>query len=1802
MSSDNAQSTVTYTSISSNSDGPSWGIPLMNAGELLDMDPYEEVAQQGQAHPLSPAYVPDPMELDEHVEDDDEDPEEDPSGEHEPEDDDEDPEEDPNVEHEPEDKDTNEPSKGFDETEPFEEDKIAALIDAFTSGLSPFPLPPTSPAYDQAQLGHRAAMIHRRDDILEEDMPPRRRFILTTLSPGCDVAESSGVATTRALRGQYNFVDTIKAGALQASERKMMTSIKEVNLRVSYQAQVRRQKSANFYTQLLDAQTDRRDIKLEIYVVRGQRTTYETELQERQSTEDLAVTQMMRIHTLEARARTDTVEDADSSYSRTTIPVTRQGTNDAMTPESIQAMIDRAIQRNSTYTQDDASQSLGGGLRRPVQPARVCSYTDFMKCQPLNFKGTEGVVGLSQRLKKMESVFYISGYAIDNQVKFAACTLLGAALTWWNGHVRTLGHDAAYAMTWGTLKKKLMDKYCPKGEIKKLEIKLWNLRVKGNDVTAYTQRFQELALMCTKFLTDETEKVDKYISGLPDNIHGNVMSARPKTLDETIELANDLMDQKLRTYAERHNESKRKENDSPRNNQQQPHKKQNVARAYTAGPGEKKVYTRDLPLCTKCNYHHTRQCAPKCGKCKRNGSINGVAQGRVYALGGRDASPDSNVITGTFLLNNRYAKILFDTGADRSFVSTTFIALINITLTTLETHYDVELADGKIIRVNTIICGCTLNFMNHPFNIDLMPVPLGSFDVIIGMDWLTKYHGVIIYDEKIVRVPFGREMLFFQGNKDNQREESRLNIILCTKAQEYLSKGCDVFLAQVTTKEAKDKSKGKRLEDVSIVKDFPKVFPEDLPGIPPTRPVEFQIDLELYAKFSKHEFWISKVQFLEHVIDRKGIHVDPTKIESIKDWASPKTPTEIRQFLGLASYYRRFIEGFSKIANAPILALPKGSENFIVYCDASHKGLGSRMQNEKVIAYASQQLKIHEKNYTTHDLELSAVVFALKMWRHYLYKTRCTVFTDHKSLKHIMDQKELNMRQRCWLELLSYYDCDIRYHPGKANVFADALSRKERSRPLRVQALVITMGLNLPKKILEAQTEALKPENLSTEDVEGMLRKDLPKEKLEPHADGTLCLKNKSWVPCFGDLRTLIIHESHKLKYSIHPGSDKMYQDLKQLYWWPNMKANIATYEKITMDFITKLPKTTKGYDTIWVIVDRLTKSVHFLPMRENDPMEKLMKLYMKEVVAQHGVPVSIISDHDGRFTSLFWQALHKALGTRLDMNFEKSWDRHLPLVEFSYNNRYHTSIKAAPFEALYGRKCRSPVCWAEVRDAQLTGPEIIHKTTEKIIQIKSRIQAVRDRQKSYADRKRKPMDFQVGNRVMLKVSPWKGVVRFGKRGKLNPRYIGPFQVLSKVGDVAYRLELPQQLSRVHNMFHVLNLNKYLSDESLVIPLEGLHVDDKLQFVEEPIEIMDREIKRLNRSRIPIIKVRWNSKRSPEFTWEREDQFKQKASINLMPLSIYEKLGIRPLKPTRMNLELANQSVTFPMSIVEDVIVKVENFNFLADLVIVDFEADPRVPIILGRPFLRTARALVDLYEKKLSLRVENKEVVFYTEKSSRNNSRDIHFVHCINIIGFSKDKQSRGSTTSHFDDFLPAYEAFCFDIDEKSSGSTTSQSDNSLPEYESFCFDVNHIEEKSSGRTTSHYDLSLPEYESFHFDLSIDLLPPADRSDSQHEEFADELSHIISPPEYDHFYFDLEADPGELTRLSTENISETSTKDLKINDLNDSPLFLSDCLPKGNGGVQRFPRAERRLALECKGRRELDCKTHPSSRDESRP
>ncbi|GJZ32857.1 putative reverse transcriptase domain-containing protein [Tanacetum coccineum] len=765
----------------------------------------------------------------------------------------------------------------------------------------------------------------------------------------------------------------------------------------------------------------------------------------------------------------------------------------------------------------------------------------------------------------MESVFHISNCAVENKVKFATCTFLGNALTWWNSYMKTVTQDVAYAMDWKALKKMMTVKYCPRGEIKKLEIKLWNLKVKGTDVASYTLRFQELALMCGRMFHEESDEVEKYVGGLLDMIRGKVMSYQPKTMEKAIEFANDQMDQKVLTIAERQAEQKRKLEFNQGHQQQ--NKRQNTGRAYTAGPGEKREYTGSLLLSSGPN-----DCLKLKNKNHGNQGGNGNSPAKVYVVGNASIIPDSNVVTGTFLLNNRYASILFDTGADRSFVSTTFSSLIDITPTTLDHYYDVELADGKIIGINTIIRGCTLNFLDHPFNINLIPVELGIFDVIVGMDWLAKYHAIIDCAEKIVRIPWGNETLIVHGDGSSRGSETRLNIISCTKTQKCMLKGHHVFLAHVTTKGTEDKSEEKRLEDTDLIpraavvarapyrlapsemKELSKQLQElsDKGFIRPSsspwgatvlfvkkKDGSFRMCIdyrELNKLTVKNRYPLPRIDDLFDQLQGSSVY---SKIDlqsgyhrlRVREEDVPKTAfrtryghyefqvmpfgltnapankkeheehlKEILELLKneelyakfskcLVGYYRRFIEGFSKIAkpmtkltqkkvafewgdkqeaafqtlknklcSAPILALPQGDENFIVYCDASHKGLGAvLMQNEKVIAYASRQLKIHEKNYTTHDLELGAVVFALKIWRHYLYGTKCTVFTDHKSLQHILDQKELNMRQRHWLELLSDYDCEIHYHLGKANVVADALSSKEEIKPLRVRALVMTI-------------------------------------------------------------------------------------------------------------------------------------------------------------------------------------------------------------------------------------------------------------------------------------------------------------------------------------------------------------------------------------------------------------------------------------------------------------------------------------------------------------------------------------------------------------------------------------------------------------------------------------------------------------------------------------------------------------------------------------------------------------------------
>nr|GEW42705.1 retrotransposon protein, putative, Ty3-gypsy subclass [Tanacetum cinerariifolium] len=663
-------------------------------------------------------------------------------------------------------------------------------------------------------------------------------------------------------------------------------------------------------------------------------------------------------------------------------------------------------------------------------------------------------------------------------------------------------------------------------------------------------------------------------------------SSKPKTLDETIELANDFTDQKLRTYAERQTK-KSKANDLSGNNhvhQQQTAKRQNVAKIYNMGsdlPGLPPIrpveFQIDLVPGAAPVAWVPYRLAPS--------EMKELAK-QLKELSDKGFVRPSSSPWG--------APVLFVKKKDGSFRMC--IDYRELNKLTVKNRYPLPRIDDLFDQLqrssvySKIDLRLGLDLSSHPlarpveFHIDLIPraAPVARVPYRLAPSEMKELSEQLqeLFDKGFIKPMKNRFPLPRIDNLFDQLQGSSVDSKIDLRSGYH----------QLRVREQDVPNTAFRTRYGHY--EF-QVMPFRLTNVP-------TVFMDLMNRVCK--------PYLDKFVI---VFIDDILIYS-------KNEKEHEEHL-------KAILELLKKESASIMALPEGSEDFVVYCDASHNGLGAvLMHREKVIAYASRQLKIHEKNYTTYGLELRSVVFALKIWRHYLYGTKCIVFTDHKR---------------------------------KANVVADALSRKELVEPLRVRALVMTISLDLPKQILEGQIEALKPENLENEDVGGIIRKDILKEKLEPRAEGTLCLNGRSWLPCYENLRFVIMHESHKSKYYIHPGSAKMYQDIKKLYWWPNMKANIATY----------------------------------------------------------------------------------------------GWVKHLPLAKFSYNNSYHASIKAAPYEALYGRKCRSPACWAEVRQAQLTGPKLIQETTKKIVLIKQRIQAAQDRQKSYADLKRKPMEFEVEDRVMLK-------------------------------------------------------------------------------------------------------------------------------------------------------------------------------------------------------------------------------------------------------------------------------------------------------------------------------------------------------------------------------------------------------------------------------------------------------------------
>ncbi|GKC96694.1 putative reverse transcriptase domain-containing protein [Tanacetum coccineum] len=813
--------------------------------------------------------------------------------------------------------------------------------------------------------------------------------------------------------------------------------------------------------------------------------------------------------------------------------------------------------------------NIQGNVRNVIEnnDRRGCTYKEFLACNPKEYDGKGGAIVYTRWIEKMN----------NQKVKHTAGSFVGKALTWWNSQIHTRSQEAT----------------------------LWNQMV-GDGHAAYTDRFHELARLVPHLVTLENKRIERYVYGLAPQIRGIVAATEPTTIQKAVQIAGTLTDEAIRNRSIKKNHEKRGNRGKPSKdmNGRDNNKRTRTRNAFATTTNPiRRENPGTTPKCTTCNFYHSPE-----------------APCYTHAPGGPYLTCFSCNLPGHVAKDCR------------------------------SVPRNVNPANARNPPVRTCYeCGSTDHGRGNQGN-------------------QARDRAFMLRAEEARQDPnivTGGKVLRVLG----ERPEEKARLLMSVKTSD------------------------KKQEEIVVVRDFLDVFLDDLSGLPPVREIEFWIELipgtmpvakspyrlapseleelsgqlkELqdkdlrsgYHQLRVHEDDIPKTtfrtryghfeftvmpfgltnapavfmdlmnRFLGHVINGDGIHVDPSKIEAVKNWKAPRTPSE------------------DKLCNAPVLALPDRPMDFVVYCDASGLGLGCvLMQRGKVIAYASRQLKILEKNYTTHDLELGAV-------------------------------NELNMRQRRWIELFSDYDCEIRYHPGKANVVADALSRKERVKPKRVRAMNMTLQSSIKDRILVAQKEA------SDESA--------------------------------GDVRTLIMDEAHNSKYSVHPGADKMYYDLRDRYWWPGMKKDIVVYEGIAMDFVTKLPRTSSGHDTIWVIVDRLTKSAHFLPMRKDYKIERLARLYLNEIVTRHGVSILIISDRDSRFTSKFWQSMQEALETRLDMStayhpqtdgqsertiqtledmlrayvldFGESWDVHLPLVEFSYNNSYHSSVWCAPFEALYGR------------------------------------------------------------------------------------------------------------------------------------------------------------------------------------------------------------------------------------------------------------------------------------------------------------------------------------------------------------------------------------------------------------------------------------------------------------------------------------------------------------------------------------
>eukprot|EP00253_Pinus_taeda_P014522 PITA_14522 len=1111
------------------------------------------------------------------------------------------------------------------------------------------------------------------------------------------------------------------------------------------------------------------------------------------------------------------------------------------------------------------------------------------------------------------------------------------------------------------------------------------------------------------------------------------------------------------------------------------------------------------------------------------------------ALEDRQAEYQPSMVEFEGKISNLSIAVLIDPGAILSYVSPKIVQQCKLQSEKFKNPRLVQLATGAKRRVLAKINNCSLTIAGQPIVADLNILPLGSYDILIGMDWLEKHWSLVNCKTKTIYYKDDRrEQQELQGIK----HPVQIRPITASQLAKCIRKKCQIYAIQVGYANQKDKTA--MLGNIPVVQEFADVFPEEVPGLPPKRDVDFTIELipgaapvsrapyrmsapeltelkmqlqelldknyirpsvspwgapvlfvkkkdgtfrmcidyrqlnkltiknkyplpridelfdqvkgetlfskidlrsgyhqirikeeditktafrtryghyefvvlpfgltnapatfmclmnsvfhkfldkfvlifiddiliysrsrkeheenlrvvlqtlrehQLYANFCKCDFFKEEIQYLGHVITKEGIAVDPEKIRTIMEWPIRKDVVDIRSFMGLAGYYRRFVEGFSRVAypitslqkkgkifkwtsecqqsfeqlkhlltTAPILSIADPNKDYVVCTDASKEGVGGvLMQEGRVIAYESRKLKEHEQKYSAYDLELAAVIHALKMWRHYLLGRKFLLLTDHHSLTNYFSQPTLNTRQARWEDFLSGFDFEIKHLKGKENRVADALSRKVQC-VCRIS--VSKWQCTLLEKIKLVADQDVVYQQIKQQ-VQQLSDKEI-KQGYELDDAGMLYFHKRLYVPNEDSLRKLILDEFHISHYTGHPGYQKMVTALRKEYYWPKMKKEVTEYlarclecqqikvehlhpagllqplpipewkwETISMDFITGFPRTKKNNDSIMVVVDKLTKATHFIPVQSTYKVVQIAHIFMQNVFKLHGLPKVIIYDRDVKFTSTFWRTLFAELGTQLNfstayhpqtdgqtehlnqvvedmlracvMMKPTQWEEYLHLVEFAYNNGYHTSTQVSPFEVLYGRKCRTPSSWGGPEDRLRFGPDMLKEMEDMVKKVHNKLKDAQDRQKNFTNRKRRFKKFQVGDHVFVRIQTRRSTLQWSGCAKLAPRYFGPFQILARVGPVAYQLALPSHI-KIHNVFHVSVLKQYVYNPKHVIQWQDVRVKLEGEVLVEPLTILDRREVQLRKRVIIQAKVQWQHYGPEEATWEDEELRKE---------------------------------------------------------------------------------------------------------------------------------------------------------------------------------------------------------------------------------------------------------------------------------------------------------------------------------------